>query len=243
MDKYELKKDKQLKENTLKMFRQTLGEMYEKKLDKQRMNSLLTEIKTIEDEIKDIDNELNKDCESVDKIVNTCDNESSGKSVYDNIILNIANKTPIEKKYRISKKKEKDNDFDYQEAISETIWIKKNKFIMTLPKSLNLPVYCVRYFTNCGGTAIGSKTLKVTLNDFIDSNGPLCKKLKNFYGRLQNDEETIEVEYLDNYDNLIYKEKYTGVKLLNYNIESMDYTDSSIRRIYLTFSYQDYIIE
>lgn len=243
MDKDELKKDKQLKENTLKMFRQTLGEMYEKKLDKERMNSLLTEIKTIEDEIKDIDNKINKDCDTVDKIVNTCDNESSGKSVYDSIILNSAKKTPIEKKHRIFKKKEKDNDFDYQEAISETMWIKKNKFIMTFPKSLNLPVYCVRDFINCGSSVIGNNTLKVTLNDFIDSNGPLCKKLKDFYEGQKNDEETIEVEYLDNYNSPIYKEKYTGVKLWSYNIESMDYTDSSIRKIYLIFSYQNYTFE
>lgn len=268
--KYDKELELEMKNSSLEMYLNTLDEMINRNSSKSSIELIRNEIKALRKEIKELNESHYKSENSYKTFVSFLENRNrktneqkkAEKSLFDSIKkygndseelyknLKLIEAKGIETRYR-AKKKEATNPtaeqtdknknvldkiHKIQDEIASAQWIKNCDFLVRFSR-LKIPEFRVAETYDLQP----NKALCVTINDFVDENGPLEAILED--EKICPTDETIKVMVLKNDGTPLYTKSYYGCKLIEFNSTPFSYTDADLRKFYVKFTFEKVVIE
>lgn len=260
----------EMKKSSLEMYLNTLDEMVSRNSPQSSIESIQDEIKKVRKEINELKKDGYKSEKSYKAFVSflknrnrkTKEQKKAEKSLFDSIKkygnnseelyknLKLIEAKGIETRHRAKKKEatnptaeQFDNNKDVldkihkiQDEISSAQWIKNCDFLVRFSR-LKIPEFRVAETYDLQP----NKALCVTINDFVDENGPLEAILED--EKICPTDETIKVMVLKNDGTPLYTKSYYGCKLIDFNSTPFSYTDADLRKFYVKFIFEKVVIE
>ena len=268
--KYDKELELEMKNSSLEMYLNTLDEMINRNSSKSSIELIQNEIKKLRKEIDELKKSGYKSEKSYKTFVSflknrkrkTKEQKKAEKSLFDSIKKCENNSEELYKNLKLieakgietihrAKKKEAANptteQFDknkttldkihrIQDEIASAQWIKNCDFLVRFSR-LIIPEFRVAETYDLQP----SKTLCVTINDFVGENGPLEAILED--EKICPTDETIKVVVLKNDGTPLYTKSYYGCKLIDFNSTPFSYTDADLRKFYVKFTFEKVAIE
>lgn len=268
--KYDIETELDMKKSSLEMYLNTLDEMISRNSPQSSIESVQDEIKKLRKEINELKKGGYKAKALYNTFVSflknhkkkTKEQKKAEKSLFDSIKKygndseelyknwKLIEAKGIETKHR-AKKKEATNPtaeqtdknknvldkiHKIQDEIASAQWIKNCDFLVRF-SILRIPEFRVAETYDLQP----NKTLCVTINDFVDENGPLEAILED--EKNCPTDETIKVMVLKNDGTPLYTKSYYGCKLIEFNSTPFSYTDADLRKFYVKFTFEKVVIE
>ena len=256
----------EMKKSSLEMYLNTLDEMVSRNNPQSSIESIQNEIKKVRKEIDELKKGGYKSEKSYKAFVSfltnrnrkTKEQKKAEKSLFDSIKkygndseelyknLKQIEAKGIETRHR-AKKKETTEQFDknkatldkihkIQDEISSAQWIKNCDFLVRFSR-LKIPEFRIANIYELESC----KTLCVTINDFVDENGPLEAILKD--EKIFPTGETIKVVVVKHDGTPLYTKSYYGCKLSDFDSTPFSYSDADLRKFFAKFTFEKVAIE
>lgn len=260
----------EMKKSSLEMYLNTLDEMISRNSPQSSIELIQNEIKKLRKEIKKLNEshykseasykafisflkkrkKKSKECKKAEKSFfdSIKKYENNSEELYKNWKLIEAK--GIETKHR-AKKKEATNPtaeqtdknknvldkiHKIQDEIASAQWIKNCDFLVRFSR-LKIPEFRIANIYELESC----KTLCVTINDFVDENGPLEAILKD--EKIFPTGETIKVVVVKHDGTPLYTKSYYGCKLSDFDSTPFSYSDVDLRKFFVKFTFEKVAIE
>ena len=260
----------EMKKSSLKMYLTTLDEMISRNSPQSSIELIQNEIKKVRKEINELKKGGYKLEKSYKAFVSFLKNRNrktnkqkkAEKSLFDSIKKygndseelyknwKLIEAKGIETKHR-AKKKEATNPtaeqtdknknvldkiHKIQDEIASAQWIKNCDFLVRFSR-LKIPEFRIANIYELESC----KTLCVTINDFVDENGPLEAILKD--EKIFPTGETIKVVVVKHDGTPLYTKSYYGCKLSDFVSTPFSYSDADLRKFFVKFTFEKVAIE